>query len=782
MLILMTLIWGVSGFALARYILHQSQWLTLIPSSLALGMTLQTLLLNILLHPLDAVTGYWLSVVILLGTGFAAYLWQKNQVEKLHLGASPRGFIAVSLTVLFLWGWILPALSRFEYIDQKWQQPLAAVIANGGLPVQLPTNPDYCTYYHYAPDLLAGVMFRVSGSSMATVFDWMNACAVLAVLGLAFNVAWRLSSRRALAVGVLGMSLFFLYGSASWLQFPFYNETVRDVTSDSPVFDYFLYRTDAQVARPEFFNFGFPFTRASFVQPYNRNLHSHTVNIGWMCALLVILVVLDVAERKANGKGHSPTRTTATYPYVEGKGYKLLNRLVAGRKMRAGDGRGDLSQAQTRIGMPLAPAPTFLLVGVLLGVMPLASETLWPVPLAALGLFGVYLLMTEKTQRSVLMQQAVLIFAPALLLGFLQGGTLTDQLFCHAGGLGVTDDREQIATVRFFEDVGYYSRMPTDQYVSLTRPENWLRWVEEWGVILFLTPFLFRHYLRRREPFHLCLLAAATLPIVGLLGVNFEALAFDSARIAAAPMYLLALMAADWLDSMINKPLPSPPHRNGEGIQAWGIAMMYPRSQPEGGLRTAKSTVSNETLAASPLEPAPTRNPIKIAIAGILVSGMVFNGVFMLIGQATYDPARSDQTDLIHAQPSWLKPIDAAVQEQYFGTLGSREALILDMGFHEWHNYTRPALVFGHYTRYHASRARLDAPMPALPALWIYPDPQKLHALGIAYLYLDEIWWANASAEARQILENPAYFEEVFTLRQDDEMRRLYRVIISKNQ
>lgn len=740
MLIIMTLIWGVSGFALARYILHQSQWLTLIPSSLALGMTLQTLLLNILLHPLDAVTGYWLSVVILVGTGFAAYCWQKNQVEKLHLGASLRGFIAVSLAVLFLWGWILPALSRFEYIDQKWQQPLAAVIANGGLPVQLPTNPDYCTYYHYAPDLLAGVMFRVSGSSMATVFDWMNACAVLAVLGLALNVAWRLSSRRALAVGVLGMSLFFLYGSASWLQFPFYNETVRDVTSDSPVFDYFLYRTDAQVARPEFFNFGFPFTRASFVQPYNRNLHSHTVNIGWMCALLVILVVLEK---------YSPT----PQPHS-----RLPERERGSRN-----------------------APTFLLVGVLLGVMPLASETLWPVPLAALGLFGVYLLMTEKTQRSVLMQQAVLIFAPALLLGFLQGGTLTDQLFCHDGGLGVTDDGEQIATVRFFEDVGYYSRMPTDQYVSLTRPENWLRWVEEWGVILFLTPFLFRHYLRRREPFHLCLLAAATLPIVGLLGVNFEALAFDSARIAAAPMYLLALMAADWVDSIINKPLPIP-HRNREGIQGWGIAMMYPRSQPEGGLWTAKSTVSNETLAALPLVPAPTRNSIKIAIAGILVIGMVFNGVFMLIGQATYDPARSDQTDLIHAQPSWLKPIDAAVQEQYFGTLGSREALILDMGFHEWQNYTRPALVFGHYTRYHASRARLDAPMPALPALWTYPDPQKLHALGIAYLYLDEIWWASASAEARQILENPAYFEEVFTLRRGDEMRRLYRVIISKNQ
>ncbi|MBZ0306474.1 MAG: hypothetical protein K8I82_10435, partial [Anaerolineae bacterium] len=586
--------------------------------------------------------GYWVSAGLLMSVSAAFFLWNRKKVDPLTLGVSPKVFFAVYGLLLFLWAWVLLALVRFEYIDQKWHQPLAAVIANGGLPVRLYTNPDYCVFYHYAPSLLAGIMFRVSGVNMAAAFDWMNAMAVLAVLGLALNVAWRLSHRRA-AAAVLGMLLFFFYGQASWMLLPFQNERLHEIAEETPALDYFAARTTDSSLRPQFFNFGFPVARASVVQPYSRSLHSHSVNLGWICTLLVLLILL---EKKSWG--------------------------------------------------------AWLLCGLLLGLLPLAYETLWPVPMVAVGLYmlvttltpyrgrvtlrlrprpndrlaGVKATTPPSTALSYTLFPALLVFVPALTLAVVQGGVITDQLFCDSANLGEAEDDSTLAMVNFPAGPGYYTRIPDDRYISLAEPKNWLRGLEEWGLMPLIFPLVLIHYTRRKWLPGLYLMAGLLLPIIGLLLTNFLLIRYDSVRVASMPILLAALVSADWLDSLIQQ-------------KGW-----------------------------------------RRVLAVILIVGMGFNGVVMLYGQATYDPARSGETDLIHAQRSWLKPIDEQVREQWFGQLGTRDARILDMGQGSW-DYVRPGMVFGHYTLRHVNRARLNDILYAVSVMWMNPNPAALQSMGI---------------------------------------------------
>lgn len=424
-LIAISIIWFVTGFALARYILFQTQWFTLIPMSMGLGIILQIFLLNILLYKFRPVTAYWLSVAALLGFSLAIFFLRRKVVKPLRLGLPTRTFILASAAVIFTWAWVVPALWRFEYYDQHWHHTLAGTIAKEGLPVRLYFNSEYCNFYHYASEIIGGVVFHVAKTNMATAYDWIDAWAVLAVLWLAVNVGWRLSHRKRVAVGLLGMALFFFSGNASWMYLPFTNTKVRDATQNMAVFDHFNEFTAPHMMKGAFENFGFPLARGTFTNPYSMILHTHSMNLAWICLMVVIILFLD------NKPGN---------PHSWG---------------------------------------IWIMAGIILGTMALAFETLWPVPMMMISLYGIYLLVTEQRNRwNIALHGASVIF-PALLLAVFQGGAFTDGLFCDESAL--SHPGENLTAIRFPAGPGYYSWLPLGEYISLAKPENWLRWVAEWG-------------------------------------------------------------------------------------------------------------------------------------------------------------------------------------------------------------------------------------------------------------------------------------------------------------
>lgn len=670
MLLFVTLVWLVFGFAVARYFLQQHTWFTLLPMSLGLGLTLQTLMLNLLLYPLDALTGYWVSVVLSGTIALILFVWQRKDVQPISLGASPLVFGLTFGAVLFIWVWTLPALFRFEYYDQEWHYPLAGTIAAGGLPVRMSLNPDYCPFYHYAPDLLAGTIFRVANTRMSTTYDWTNAAWVLAFLGLAVNVVRSISQRRSLFVGWLGMALFFFYGHAAWMELPFYNETVREWTADMPAFKYFHER--AEDIRPTVLNGGFTFTQAAFVHTNVGFLHTHSINVGLTCIMLILLLMLD---KKPGTPG------TASH---------------------------------------------WITVGLILGLLPLAFETLWPVPLAAIGFYGLYLLFTEKEHWRRLTAHGMLIFVPAIALGIFQGGAITDALFCQEDGLGLTSEGEPLTTVSFPSGPGYYTwhiREDND-YVALDEVKNWPRALDEFGIVVLLYPFILYHYVvRRRHPFATAFTVAAILPVLGILITDFEVIRVNSTRLGSVPLTLLALMAADWLD------------------WEW-------------------------------------QQGRKLLVIG-LVAGMCFTGVFSLFGKAVHSPDPGNEEDRKYGNAALFAELDEKVQEKWFGKVGEREQIILDM-YSSPITYIRPSVLLGHYTLFLESRSDWTI-LPYIAALREFPDPDFLRAFNIEYIYLDEVWWRNAYPQAIALIENPAYFEEIFTETDGEAFRKLYRVVESES-
>ncbi|MBZ0305640.1 MAG: hypothetical protein K8I82_06195, partial [Anaerolineae bacterium] len=149
-----------------------------------------------------------------------------------------------------------------------------------------------------------------------------------------------------------------------------------------------------------------------------------------------------------------------------------------------------------------------LLIGLLLGIMPLFDETAWPVTAMLVGFYHVYRWWQLRTHQPVI--DMLLILAIALPIAFLQGGVLTDTFFCNAQELSAYEGRS-VTTVHFPAGPGYFVWHPVNDWIRLAAPENWPRFLADWGVIVLVYPFLLYHYFyKRREVLASCLLLATS--------------------------------------------------------------------------------------------------------------------------------------------------------------------------------------------------------------------------------------------------------------------------------
>ncbi len=499
---LTALTWFISGFYCAYYILRINLLPLLIPLGMGIGIILQTFLLNLFLRfsNLPVPTAYWLSCFILFSTCIGLYIRRDREIPPLSLGMSRKHFIVYASFILFIWIWLCIPVIRFEYFDQIWHYPLAATIGHGGLPVYLPSNPEYCTFYHYGVDLIAGVILRVSGTDLAATYNFITIWNVLAVLGLSAGAIWRVNQNHSIGVGLLGMCLLIFSSGADWLFFPFLNEKIHDEASKHALFELHVLKTAPENLIKSYANVGIPIVNSPFFGSYSKSLNSHNINFGLICALLIFHVMLS--NNLKNRRNSQP----------------------------------------------------WILASIILGTMPLFYESLWPVPMLMIGLAGVHAFIEAPSAYATIIKNSLLVFIPVFILITVGGGVVTDTLFCTGAELGITEEGSSVETLQFPAAPGYYSWLPTGVRTSLLEPANWLRWITEWGLTLVLFPFLIVHFFRYKNTSPaIYLLLSAIITIITFLHVNFTFIAHDTGRVIIVPLMLIAMLSADWFYTLWSK-------------------------------------------------------------------------------------------------------------------------------------------------------------------------------------------------------------------------------------
>ncbi len=483
-LLLTVISWCILGWAVSRYIFWISDGFTLLAASLGTGLVLHTALLNGLLYVVGPVTGYWLGLAITVSISAGLYMIYHRQAAPIEMGISWPALAAVTTGVFLLWLTILPPLLNNEYFDREWHLPTAALIGSRGLPIRMPFAPNYCLYYHYGANMLAGTIFRVGGSlSLSQAMDWTMAMAVFSVLSLAANIAWKI--RPSVLVALLAAGLLLFTGTNTWLGYLFKNEAIHDATDSMSAFAYFDRLLRPDLLKETAGNKGFPLAIGYFMNTYSHSMHAVSVNFGFICVLLPLIFLRS--ERRS-----------------------LLSAVV---------------------------------LGMILGTLALYTETIWPVPAGLIGLYGLYVLYHSENRRPLLIWGTVL-FAVAGLLLLFQGGAFTDSLFCKNFGSD-PNTNESLNYTEFPTLPGYYSWLTG--YVEMWKPVNWVQVFVEWGFLPFLFPLLVRHYLKtNRQPLVVAFLLASLVPVLILLVTNMKALGVNSGRVAVYPMMLWTVLLADW--------------------------------------------------------------------------------------------------------------------------------------------------------------------------------------------------------------------------------------------
>ena len=217
------LCWWVGGWLIAAHVFHLRPRERIFAGT-SLGLLIFILGSNFLARWLPLAPAYWVTAVLILGTGiFFAVRQPPGERWPIwrDLRLAPNILVFIGLLVLF-------SLINFglAILDDYSNLPMLSMIANGKLPPPFYLNPEISLNYHYGLHVFAASLVRIGGLFPWTAFDLSKALTTALTLVLAWLWFRRFINQR---WGVFLGVLLVLFGSGTrWLMlFLPYNTLLR---------------------------------------------------------------------------------------------------------------------------------------------------------------------------------------------------------------------------------------------------------------------------------------------------------------------------------------------------------------------------------------------------------------------------------------------------------------------------------------------------------------------------------------------------------------------------
>ncbi|NJD60316.1 MAG: hypothetical protein C3F13_17350 [Anaerolineales bacterium] len=203
--------WALGGVLLVRYAfkLHRVERIII---GVATGFVLFISISNLIAHFVPLSVAFWAASLLILTAGLPLAWRSKNQplISKADLRSIPLWIAFLGITALFTL--ILRGQSIF---DEYLQLPLISIMAAGDIPPHFYLNPSFFLAYHYAIQVFAASLVKLSHFFPWSAWDMSRAL----VFGLTVVLGWiwvRKVTRSRLAAW-LGTFLFTFAGGARWL-------------------------------------------------------------------------------------------------------------------------------------------------------------------------------------------------------------------------------------------------------------------------------------------------------------------------------------------------------------------------------------------------------------------------------------------------------------------------------------------------------------------------------------------------------------------------------------
>ena len=265
-----------------------------------LGLTLATWLANLLSRWIVPPVSFWLSAGLLVVVG--AGLWWRQPDRRLRLGQELRPWLLI-VAVLVLGYFFLRIGRGLAIFDDRKNLSLISLMAAGDIPPHFYMNPDFYFRYHYAFQLFGAMLMRLGGLFPWSAFDLAKGIAGALAVGLSVVLGRRATGRWA-GGAALGFVVLFASG-ARWLLLLLPSELVSAAANGVT-----LWGSAAQTASnlpnalgaPWVIDGGplvpFPFAFVNgILQPLVLYLQAGPVSLG-MIALLLLLILYPARERR----------------------------------------------------------------------------------------------------------------------------------------------------------------------------------------------------------------------------------------------------------------------------------------------------------------------------------------------------------------------------------------------------------------------------------------------------------------------------------------------------
>jgi len=429
----------------------------------------------------------------LLGSGI--FLWFGKKSGELTVGITRKQLLYLALfsaLLLFVYALIFFANNVF---DEGLQRSYSLSIANGNFPVRDPFNFSYSIQYHYGFNLLVAGVAVISGLSIIRSLDISLLVIILPVFWMVFALVYRLTKNY--KMGFLSAWLFFFAGGLRYL-------TVFGHIQYSGVYFEDYLRQVANLFFSNIPNSGI--LGPGYFHPYS--IDTYAVLLYHPPTAMVMPIILLVVWLLYERESFSGNKT-------------ILN----------------------------------IAIGVLIGLTALVSEDKFLVVVAALGIFALWKLFSQKVGSVKefarrLLREYGFMFLIAIPLALFQGGVLTDMFFgmFKISKLNLVGSISTASALSLRYIPGIIS---TSGFYPFSKIYSWVFLITEWGIPILLFPFiLFFVYKKKNETYYLLTLMIVLGFAVSFF-INYSAWAAVFYRFACTGYMLLAILLGiflvDWM-------------------------------------------------------------------------------------------------------------------------------------------------------------------------------------------------------------------------------------------
>ena len=431
-LILLLVLWIVGGWLIISRIFD------LLPTEraligLAVGLTVSTLLANVLARFMPAAIAFWLAAVLTLAIG-VALAWPLGRELFPREAFRPAHWLGFILAVF-----VLTLMGRgLGLFDDYQNLPQLSSMALGDVPPHFAADARLLWSYHYFLVLVGAQFTRLAGAGPWTALDLARGLTLALALAFGAMLAFRLTRSR-IAAG-LSVSLLFFAGGARWILFLLPARLLHAASSGVA-----LIGSGADTA---------------------PNL-ALALNKNW-----AVQGLGPLPFPFAYGSGLDPSLTLADTGY--GAGMVMLALLLV---LLVGRGRGWRVQS---------------ILALLLGALALSNEVTFA--FLYIGIILVVLVWALKN-RSLRLPGSLLDLAPAFiaggLLALLQGGVFTGVVQGWIAGLSGVQAQSLYKVSFALRPPAVLSSHLGE--LSLLNPLDWFVILGETGLVVFALPWVLKY-------------------------------------------------------------------------------------------------------------------------------------------------------------------------------------------------------------------------------------------------------------------------------------------------